>query len=300
MGTASPSRAPIRCASPARRLAAAALVAIPLAAMSAEPADRLLLTSDKVRLHVLEAGPHGAKAPVLAFVPGWSMPGSIFHKQVEALSARHPVAVLDPRGQGLSDVPPGGYTITRRAKDIGEFVARYRRVVLVGWSLGALESLEYVHAGGGRPLAGLVLVDSSVGEHPPPKPPAKGGGFAADLRRDRTATIDRFMRDIFRTPPPEAELAALRDQALRMPLEASLSLFPSKIHRSHWREIARAFPQPLLYAVTPQFAEQAENLRLARPATRVEVFPDAGHALFVDDSERFNALLEAFVASLPR
>ncbi len=172
--------------------------------------------------------------------------------------------------------------------------------MLVGWSLGALESLEYVHTGNAASVAGLVLVDSSVGEHPPPKPPAKVGGFTADLRRDRAAALDRFVRDIFRNPPPDAELATLRDQALRMPLEASLSLFPSKIHRSHWRDIARAFPKPLLYAVTPQFAEQAENLRLARPATRVEVFTDAGHALFADDSERFNAMLDDFVAALPR
>lgn len=300
MGTATRWHAPIRRASAARLLAAAALAATPLTAMSAEPAGRYIVTSDKVRLHVLESGPHGGNAPVLAFVPGWSMPGSIFHRQVSALSARHPVAVLDPRGQGLSDVPPRGYTIARRARDVGEFVARYPRVVLVGWSLGALESLEYVHGHGAEKLAGLVLVDSSVGEHPPPKPPAKGGGFTADLRHDRAGALERFVRDIFRNPPPDAELAALRDQALRMPLEASLSLFPSKIHRSHWRDIARAFPKPLLYAVTPQFAEQAGNLRLARPATHVEVFTEAGHALFADDSERFNAMLENFVASLPR
>jgi len=295
-----PSRAPIRCARTPRLLAAAVLAAIPLAAMSAEPAGRYMLTSDKVRLHVLEAGAHGGNGPVLAFVPGWSMPGSIFHRQVASLSRRHPVAVLDPRGQGLSDIPPRGYTTARRAKDIGEFAASYRRIVLVGWSLGALEALEFVHSGDAGRIVGLVLVDSSVGEHPPPKPTPKGGGFTADLRRDRVAALDRFVRDIFRKPPPDDELNALRDQAMRMPLEASLSLFPSKIPRSHWRDIARSFPRPLLYAVTPQFAEQAANLRLARPETRVEVFTDAGHALFADDSERFNALLEEFVATLPR
>jgi pimeloyl-ACP methyl ester carboxylesterase len=30
------------------------------------------------------------------------------------------------------------------------------------------------------------------------------------------------------------------------------------------------------------------------------VFEDAGHALFVDEPERFNALLEDFVRRLPR
>jgi hypothetical protein len=37
-----------------------------------------------------------------------------------------------------------------------------------------------------------------------------------------------------------------------------------------------------------------------RPNTDIAVFPKAGHALFVDDSKRFNALLAAFLqAAVP-
>jgi pimeloyl-ACP methyl ester carboxylesterase len=35
------------------------------------------------------------------------------------------------------------------------------------------------------------------------------------------------------------------------------------------------------------------------PGARMEQFEDAGHALFVDDAARFNALLDQFVAGLP-
>jgi pimeloyl-ACP methyl ester carboxylesterase len=52
--------------------------------------------------------------------------------------------------------------------------------------------------------------------------------------------------------------------------------------------------------VTPQFEAQAQNLRNNRPGTEVEVFKDAGHTLFVDESERFNALVLKFAASLSR
>ena len=68
-----------------------------------------------------------------------------------------------------------------------------------------------------------------------------------------------------------------------MPLAASLSIFPSKVPRSHWREIAQSFDRPLLYAITPQYAEQGKALKAARPETRIELFADAGHALFVDE-----------------
>jgi pimeloyl-ACP methyl ester carboxylesterase len=83
-----------------------------------------------------------------------------------------------------------------------------------------------------------------------------------------------------------------------MPLEASLALFPSDVPREHWRGIARALRAPLLYAVTPQFAAQAENLKKARPATQVEIFAEAGHALFVDEPGRFNRLLADFSGRL--
>jgi pimeloyl-ACP methyl ester carboxylesterase len=34
------------------------------------------------------------------------------------------------------------------------------------------------------------------------------------------------------------------------------------------------------------------------PGVRIEIFEDAGHALFVDDPERFNSLLDAFLTTV--
>ena len=252
------------------------------------------VSSDGVRLHVLDAGPP-ERLPVIAFVPGWSMPAEIWRGQIESLGTRYRVAVLDPRGQGRSEIARTGYTADRRAADIAEFVARYPKVVLVGWSLGALESLHYVGARGEARLAGLVLVDSSVGEPPPPR---GGGTFRSDLKRDRAVALDRFVRAMFRTQRPEAELEALARSASQLPLDASLALLAYPYPREHWRAAAHAVKVPLLYVVTPQFAEQAKNLKRNRPATEIAVFEDAGHALFVDESGRFDALLADFVSRL--
>jgi microsomal epoxide hydrolase len=263
-------------------------------AMEPEIKSASFVTSDGVRLHVLEACPPGAAArsKVIAFVPGWSMPAVIWREQLLGLGGTHCVAALDPRGQGASEIPADGFTIERRALDVREFVARYPRVVLVGWSLGALEVLEYVDRYGHAALDALVLVDSSVGEDPAPP---SGAGFLDALNHDRRAAIEDFVRGIFLSPRPEPEIAALTDAALRMPLEASLSLFPRGLPGKHWRGIVRKFPKPLLYVVSAQFAEQAQSLQQHRPATRVEVLSDAGHALFVDEAARFNALLAQFV-----
>lgn len=251
------------------------------------------VASDGVRLHVLDAGP-ADRSPVIAFVPGWSMPAEMWRGQIESLGTRYRVAALDPRGQGRSEIARTGYTADRRAADIAEFVARYPRVVLVGWSLGALESLHYVGASGEARLAGLVLVDSSVGEPPAPR----AGNFRSELKRDRAAALDRFVRAMFRTPRPEAELAALTRSASQLPLDASLALLAYPYPREHWRAAAHGLKIPLLYVVTPQFAEQAKNLKRNRPATETAVFADAGHALFVDEPARFDALLADFVSRL--
>jgi microsomal epoxide hydrolase len=281
--------------------------ALPAAPASAAPAmgpdlkSTSFVTTDGVRLHVLEACPRAGEAasgpplPVIAFLPGWSMPAAIWRGQLLALGAEYCVAALDPRGQGESEVAAGGYSIERRAADVREFVARYPRVVLVGWSLGALEALECVDRYGHAALEALVVVDSSVGEDP--EPPS-GADFVAALKRDRRAAIEDFVRGSFRSPPPAAELAALTDAALRMPLEASLSLFPRSRPRSHWRGIVRAFPKPLLYAVSAQFAAQAQNLKQHRPQTQVAIFEDSGHALFADEAARFNAVLARFVGEV--
>lgn len=263
--------------------------------MNTEIYSTSFVTSDGVRLHVLEACPRDAalaRSPVIAFVPGWSMPAAIWQEQLLELGAAHCVAALDPRGQGESEIAAGGYTIGRRAEDLHEFVARYPRVVLVGWSLGALEVLEYVDRYGHAALDALVLVDSSVGEDPAPP---SGSGFSDALKRDRRAAVEEFVRGSFRSPRAAPEIAALTDAAMRMPLEASLSLFPRALPRQHWRRIVRTFPKPLLYVVSAQFSGQAQSLEQHRPATQMAVFEDAGHALFVDEAARFNALLAQFV-----
>lgn len=266
-----------------------------------------LTTSDGVRLHVIEAGVARPGQPVVLFVTGWSMPASIWMPQLEALSKTHRVSAIDPRGQGDSDVPRSGFSTESRAQDLHELVYQYESVVLVTWSLGSLEALQYLRTYGDAKVAGLVIIDSSVGEasipvvlpNAPPEPPAPKGPvmtFTEELRQDREKAIGNFVQDIFKRPHPPEFLLDLRDKALRMPLEASLSIFPgSRIPRERWRAAVMNYPKPLLYVVTPQFAGQAFSLRQNRPATQIDVFETAGHALFVDEPERFNTLLAEFL-----
>jgi non-heme chloroperoxidase len=249
-------------------------------------------TDDGVRLNILESGPSSVdpSLPVIVLVPGWCMPATIWQEQLHALGRRFRTLALDPRGQGDSEIPAAGYDAERRAADLQELLAPLPRAVLVGWSLGVLDSLNLVDRFGDSQLAGLVLVDNSVGEPPAPRP----SNFIAQLRADRSATVDHFVRGMFARPRSEAEIERLKQAALKMPLDGAIALLSYPFPREHWRKIVRSFAKPLCYCVTDRYLEQARNLRRERPATRVEWFEHAGHALFVDEPERFNRIVSDF------
>lgn len=254
-------------------------------------------TSDGATLSLLVSNldANAPARPRLLFVPGWCMPGSIWRLQWPALAGLWPWAALDPRGQGQSSITPPGYHIERRVKDLKEVIDQIGPVVVVAWSLGVLEMLEFVNRYGTGSLKGLMLVDNSIGE--PPVPTGKGH-FLADLQRERVATLDHFIRTMFAHPPDAALLDDIRTSALQMPLQASLDLLSYPFPREHWRSIVHRVDCPLAYIVTSRFAEQSVHLHQARPDARVEVFAGAGHALFVDEAPRFNQVLKDWLSQL--
>src|SRR5207249_872295 len=136
----------------------------------ARAADRYFQTSDGVRLHYIEASPRPGPTNNLSivFVPGWTMPAWIWQPQIAAFSRQYHVVAFDPRGQGESEIASDGYEPFRRGLDIAELLRECcgNQVLLVGWSLGVLDSLAYVSQSPDARLAGLVLVDNSVGENP--------------------------------------------------------------------------------------------------------------------------------------
>lgn len=258
--------------------------------------DRFFITSDGVRLHYVDSGAQAPGTPVLVFVPGWTMPGWIFQHQLDAFAKRYRVVVLDPRGQGSSEVPTFGYTYDRRGDDVAELVQRLapQRVVLVGWSLGVLDSLAYLHTHGDAALAGLVLIDNSVGEDPPPMPPKHP--YHKAPKQAYPAFMASFVRSMFKRPQPPAYLAQLTEAALRLPEPAANALLGYKVPRTYWKEAVYATSKPLLYLVRPGFAGQAGNLAAHHPAAETVVVPDLGHAMFVDDPQRFNVMLQSFLS----
>jgi len=255
--------------------------------------DRFFNTSDGVRLHYLEAGP--VSGHVIVLVPGWTMPAWIFDRQINDLATQYHVIGFDPRSQGASDIALSGHNHVRRGQDIAELLARLGpdRVLLVGWSLGVLDTLAYLHQAGDSRVAGLVLIDNSIGEEPPPTAPKNRlPGPKLTWKQDMTA----FVRGMFARPQPQPWLDRLTEACLKTPEPAARALLAYPVPRSFWKDAVYSTNKPVLYIVRPKFAGQAGNLAAHHPSAETIVLRDIGHALFVDDAPGFNRRLRDYIS----
>ncbi len=264
-----------------------------MAARALPAKDRFFKTSDGVRLHYLEAGP--AAGHIVVLIPGWTMPAWIFDRQIADLSAQFHVIAFDPRSQGGSDIAPTGHDHVRRGQDIAELLAQLApdRVLLVGWSLGVLDSLAYLHGSGDSRIAGLVLIDNSIGEEPPPPAPKNRlPGPKLTWKQDMT----RFVTGMFARKPPQPWLDRLIEACLKTPEPAARALLAYPVPRSFWKDAVYSTSKPVLYIVRPKFAGQAANLAAHHANAESVVLRDLGHALFVDDAPGFDRRLRDFAA----
>ncbi|MCX7382936.1 MAG: alpha/beta hydrolase [Alphaproteobacteria bacterium] len=275
-----------------RYAAALAALLLLLASPPSRAAEhRYFVTSDGVRLHYIEAG----KGQTMVLVPGWTMPAWIWQRQIDHFARQYRVIAFDPRGQGDSAIPESGYDHRRRGQDIADLIAALgpAPVLLVGWSLGVLDSLAYVHEHGDARLAGLVLVDNSIGEDPPPPPPAQPMKPGPKLPRE--VMMRNFVRGMFARPQPATWLDRLTETCLRTPQPVAAALLAYPVPRTYWKEAVYATTRPVFYIVRPKFEGQAANLAARHKTSETVVVRDAGHALFVDKFDQFNELLGGFI-----
>lgn len=257
--------------------------------------DGFFTTSDHVRLHYLEAG----RGLTLVFIPGWLLPAEIWKFQLENLSRDYHVVALDPRSQGYSDITPQGDEPLRQARDIQELLDHLQTgsVVLAGWSHGAFQVLAYMNQFGTDRLYAAVLLDSSLGAASAiPASTPREARFMREFKADRPQAVRNFIWGLFKNPPPTDFFKALTAAAVRTPTDIALALLNNVFPGDPWQPGVPTLRQvPILYAVTPKFTSQADYLTQVCPQARVEIFQDTGHALFVDDADRFNDLLRDFL-----
>jgi pimeloyl-[acyl-carrier protein] methyl ester esterase len=253
------------------------------------------------QLHVEVIG-HG---PPLVLLHGWAMHGGVFAPLVARLRDRFTLHVVDLPGHGLSrdvDVP------LALAACVEAIAAIVPRAPWCGWSLGGLIALQAAVTLPQQVPALAMLCASPCF--------VRGNDwkfgvsaeifrdFAAGLRSDYRATLDRFVAlEAFGSEHAKDEIRALRDELFARGEPAAQALADGLVllETSDLRQQLPALRVPSLWLagrrdrlVDPRAMRDAAALA---PGARFAVIEHAGHAPFLTHADAVAAQLIDFLAA---
>ena len=231
------------------------------------------------------------------------MPAWIWQKQIDAFSKNYHVIAVDPRSQGESDKPPYGHLPETRARDYKELVDQLglQHPTLVGWSMACGELVKYAEQFGTDNVAGLVLVDGLLTDHPSPEMFVGLSGWMNQLQLDRQKQADGFVRTMYKKPQSDDYLNRVIEASAQVPADTAVVLIYNMIAVKDFSPGLARMNRPVLFTYQPESQQTADFLKSKLgDKLRLERFDGDGHALFVDDPQKFNHVLGEFLQSLAK
>lgn len=284
----------------------AALLAFTSLASAGDPAinsegfkNGVVTASDGVRLHYLESG----NGPAILFVPGWTGTAEFWAPQMRLLSASYRVVALDPRSQGDSEKTDEGNYTERRARDIHEVVGRLNLspVVLVAWSRAVPESMSLIEQFGSAKIRAMVLVDGTLVRELTPESARRFHNETRAMLIDRKKYVSKQVPGMFSRPHSQDLYDSIGKANLKTPTSIAVALQADGLERDS-RPALKQLDKPAMFVNRsgPAAVALAATVRKELPSARIEVMEGVGHTLFLDDSERFNSILQDFLRSISK
>jgi len=265
----------------------------------------MVTSKDGVKLAVQESGdPNG---PPIVFIHGLLGSRLNWDAQVQSADLRqYRIITYDLRGHGLSDKPTGAepYHDGRRwADDLDAVIkgSHAKKPVVVGWSLGGAVISNYLATYGDHDIAGAVYVDGVVElaagqivDHPDVYRDMNSLDLKTHLDGERT-----FVGLCFNHRPDNETFSRLLANAAMASWDMQREIPTMTVFAAEGLGKARV---PLLFIYGGRDALVDTPTTLARavalnPRVQTKVYADAGHASFIEEPDRFNRDLAAFVRS---
>ena len=263
--------------------------------------------AEGVRLHYVEGGDSGAQA--IVFIPGWSFSAAVWSDQLARFAPRAHVVSFDPRSQGQSTITPQSNSPEQRAQDLHRALESLQldRVALVGWSQGVQDVAAYAEAFAGDRIAGYVLVDAAVAAGPaaqvtqPDALRQQLERFALYEEHPREY-LEGMMNFIIHSPQARRRIGEFVQIGLRTPPDLGLAMLMMDFVVRDRRPALAKFNRPALVIASAESGELEAQREMARKIrhARFETVANAGHAVFLDQPDRFEELLAGFVKTLAR
>lgn len=254
---------------------------------------------------------HGTGAP-LVLVPGLGGTVESWQAQIRHFRQRYRVIVLDNRGSGRSSMPPGPYTMDEMAADLAGLLDALNvtePVRLVGASMGGVLVQCFIRNYPER-VAQLVLVSTGVsGGDPritfPSLKVLQRLAFPGATPQQRLRTLfELYFHPRYLEVHPEvfdeaaqlyARIGAQPEHATRAQLKAVQDTRP------YYKWLAQINVPVLVMHGEDDLVWPVKNahtlVKGVGDNAELALFEEAGHVLFQEKAEEFNACLEAFLAS---
>jgi len=263
-------------------------------------------TSSEIRIHYLQSGQNSSRTLVL--IPGWRLPASLWSEQLAAFSTMARVIAVDPRSQGASAKVSDGNTPESRARDLHDVLVGLgvSLPVLVGWSQGAQDAAAYLQQFGADSVAGVVFVDS----------PVSAGPSEIEIHRQFSQAIlsgisvyashpqeysEGMVHALFKRPHPELDMQQIVKSTLQTPTDTGIAMLVSDIFGADRRPILKKLNRPALVIGSSDspLIEVQKEMAATIPGAKFVTVEGSGHAVFIDQPEKFDDALRAFLLALP-
>ena len=268
--------------------------------------DGTAATDSGIEIHYLEAGSN-TSLPTLVLIPGWRLPAFLWNEQLQKFSHVTRVIAIDPRSQGPSSKTREGNTPESRARDLHDVIGKLHisRCVLVGWSQGAQDVAAYLQAFGTDLVSGAVFVDSPVSFGP--EEVELHTRFARTILSGLSIYVNHpeeysegMVRSLFKKPHPELNMDEVVRSTLKTPTETGSEMLVMDIFGADRRPALAKLDKPALVVASSAspLLDLQEQMAGTIPSSKLVVIDGAGHAIFVDEPEKFDNALETFMRSL--
>ena len=220
----------------------------------------------------------------------------------DSLAEHFEVVLLDNRGIGESEAPPGPYTCAEMADDVLGVLdeAGIERAHVVGTSLGGMIAQELALAAPGRvDRLGLVCTTPG-GPNAAPMPSVTVELIAAAPGMEPRAALRRFVENALAPDPPQelVERILAHRLATAQPPAAWAAQAAAGVSFDAWERVPLiAAPTLVLHGTVDVVVDPANAALLGErvPGARVELFEGCGHLLFWESPARFVEVVGEFL-----
>ena len=121
------------------------------------------------------------------------------------------------------------------------------------------------------------------------------------LQQDRQKQADGFVRSMFKKPQTEEYLRRVVNASIQVPADSAVTLIYNMIAVQDFSGAFARLNRPVLFLYQPTMQQSADFVKSKLgDKVRIQRFDGDGHALFVDDPENFDRVLEEFLHGLAK